>query len=178
MRERPILFSGPMVRALLAGTKTQTRRMVRDQDPFDDFQSLPPLGLVCPYGVHGDRLWVRETWTDGYPGTADTVLYRATYEGRADHVWRPSIFMRRPASRITLEVSSVRVERLQDITDEDIRAEGVTPEIASEMAGHPIHDPCSLRRAWEIGWDGINGKRAPWASNPWIWALTFKRVPS
>jgi hypothetical protein len=126
MSERPILFSAAMVRALLAGTKTQTRRIV-------DYRRLPHAAH-CPYGVVGSRLWVKETWgahaawdhhkpTDIPSGASVRIYYAASEEihGRT----RPSIFMRRWMSRLTLEVTKVRVQRLQDISEEDARAEGV-----------------------------------------------------
>jgi len=143
MKERPILFSAPMVRALRAGTKTQTRRVVKDRH----IDAAPPacffqwLRERCPYGQTGDRLWVRETWQhSNFPlGPYDescTVFYRADYmddphgpdgekspEGRYRN-WEPSIHMFRSASRILLEVTAVRVERLQDISAADAVAEG------------------------------------------------------
>jgi hypothetical protein len=136
----------------------------------------------CPYGVPGDRLWVRETWApqpereeawklpehEGGGGSADDVCYRAD-ERPNDHQlgglthgvarWRPSIYMPRFASRITLEVTDVRADRLQDITEEDAKAEGVERQ-------------STFRELW----DGINGKRAPWSSNPFVWVVGFRRV--
>lgn len=148
VKERPILFSAPMVRAVLDGRKTQTRRVVRLR--FNENVSGPNFdGLfsetkdpvtryfACPYGAPGDRLWVRETW--GYfPGSLDSerqVLYRATVSNppewdtrRGDvsefTVWRPSIHLPRWASRINLKVKAIRVERIQDISAKDILAEG------------------------------------------------------
>jgi hypothetical protein len=163
-RERPILFSAPMVRAILAGAKTQTRRVVRaSQIPSDGDRT--PRAQWCPYGAAGDTLWVRETWAAGPP--SKPVFYRASesagiVEGTR---WRPSIFMRRTDSRIALDVLEVRVERLQDITDAAIAAEGFAPTLAAGEA-----------EAFGAGWDAINRKRAPWASNPWVWVVTFRRV--
>lgn len=206
MTERGILFSAPMVRALLAGTKTQTRRLVRDQ-------SVPGRTLTgfrqhhgrehgyeprtCPYGARGDRLWVRETWriTDDIAGR-DVMEYRAggtrmVVDGPAiahgEHQitsvavpWRPSIFMPRWASRITLRVTAVRVERLQDISEDDAKAEGV-------VAGEPMPALVNGKRGevrafthrdqYALLWNAINGKRAPWASNPWVWVVMFEVQP-
>ena len=182
MKERPILFSGEMVRAILEGRKTQTRRIVKDGTP-DDWNA-------CPYGVIGDRLWVRETWRlwdvlENYVGGQNTatVQYKAGPLG-SDRVltvsdeqrgnlsnlendrWRPSIFMPRWASRITLEITGVRVERLQEITEKDALAEGV---------GYAITRDCKVPQFARL-WDQINGKHAPWESNPWVWVVEFKRV--
>lgn len=146
MKEHPILFSAPMVRAILDGTKTQTRRVVKPQpsffgsmgNPNTPFKTLDAglhCQIRCPYGQPGDRLWVREAhwWfkdehdpvTGYYPPklTADDVEYRADGDDRRK-VWRPSIHMPRWASRITLEITGVRVERLQDISEADAKAEG------------------------------------------------------
>jgi len=131
--ERPILFSGPMIRAILAGRKTQTRRVakltgagrVKEAGSHRNWHLADPDAVkACPYGTPGDRLWVRETF-------CDTGCQRAVY--RADtavenwkyRIWRPSIYMPRWASRITLEITDVRLERLQDISEADAAAEGV-----------------------------------------------------
>lgn len=180
MKGRPILFSAPMVRALLAGTKTQTRRALRPQ-PVDQSTGCDlPAGArpdslpACPYGVPGDRLWVRETWglrkqldiTDWYRGPIGgaseqewTVDFRADYGPNQEQCfWRPSIYMPRWASRIVLELTSVRVERLHAITPADAIAEGVV----------------SLA-AYRSLWDDINGAGA-WRLNPWVWVLGLRRV--
>lgn len=196
MKERPILFSGGMVRAILDGTKTQTRRIVKwseadkpivhylapdgarvSQDTPDatpwpfaerDGSDWP---LRCPYGVSGDRrhcaygtrLWVRETFARDVPGceAQGGVSYRAD-DGAAPGPtgrWTPAIHMPRALSRIDLGVTFVRVERLQSITEEDARAEGV-----------------AARTAFMHLWEQINGERAAWQSNPWVWVVGFKRV--
>lgn len=223
MKERPILMSAPMVRAILAGTKTQTRRVVRHPNIADVEEWAPPtnedprwelgyrptggagasLGHVrCPYGGPGDRLWVRETWglhihTDYTCWNRDSIRGRSpedlacswalAYAADATSVydfWRPSIHMPRWASRITLDVTSVRVERLQDITEEDARAEGVEP-MKGVGADQPIIDVPRRGRtqgthphvlAFAVLWDTINGKRAHWQSNPWVWVISFRRV--
>lgn len=200
MTEHPILFSGPMVRALLAGWKTQTRRLVtvpwhkgqrtlpyspyyddwdgvlRIVDEYGDWHDFTDR-VACPHGQPGDRLWVRETWrgADGWrPENGHLIEYRAderrvwreapeevlSYQFTGNK-WRPSIHLPRWASRLDLELTAVRVERLQVISEEDARAEGVSDEAIAEHG--------SAREAFRVLWDSINGKRAPWASNPWVW---------
>lgn len=230
VRERPILFSAPMVRALMAGTKTQTRRAIKPQ-PYVDAQgnfcwngsnfgqdfSGPHIQAIasplptsktgrvrCPYGKRGDRLWVRETWMDlqgtgvEHRSQADGKLQRYAYgadtppgsygdECRKDFglKWRPSIHMPRWASRITLEVTGVRVERLQDISEADAAAEGIEPiEGSREMPG-PNHFSVrevggwanfpTAQEAYRYLWESINGP-ASWDANPWVWVVEFRRV--
>lgn len=209
MKERPILFSGPMVQAIIAGQKTQTRRVMKPQpwflpEAYDRFSGWMwtrdgtgdgeglawgseadmlhvsySLGAYCPYGKPGDLLWVRETWAALYPGKDDvlptvnprpavcSLAYAATEERGINGGWTPSIHMPRWASRITLEIVSVRVQRLQDITEEDAKAEGCTGE-HFDLA---VNDFIWL-------WGSINGKREgyDWESNPWVWAVTFRAV--
>jgi hypothetical protein len=195
VKERPILFSAPMVRAILDGSKTQTRRIVKPQpehgvtpchwSPTGHAVTAAPhnergdTSCTCkpiraPYGAPGDRLWVREThapryFDDGSPSyRADwTALAAATVP---QPKWTPAIHMRRADSRILLEVTDVRVERLQAITEEDARAEGV--------GGPPLHPGPDFahRTAFAVLWDEINGKRAPWESNPWVWVVSFQRA--
>jgi hypothetical protein len=193
MKERPILFSGEMVRAILEGTKTQTRRVIAPVQPRDDGRwpaGRDPLG-DCPFGQPGDRLWVRETWARLYPTEPAHLLYRADFEPRYGaweqddtprhtirvESWRPSIHMPRWASRITLELTSVRVERLQDISEEDAWTEGVT-RVRGDLFGveglvpFEHHYP---QDAFAALWHVVNPKH-PWNSNPWVWVLGFKRV--
>ena len=225
--ERPILFSAPMVRAILDGRKTVTRRVVTVGDTIEERDDGTPWPYFttwthgddgspwasCPYGAPGDRLWVRETWRyhgwteDGapwikYAADDSTRLVERipdewsdrladiwadlsddanmAIDGRAaDRKWRPSIFLPRWASRITLEVVGVRVERLQEITENDARAEGVNPSDAHIVIkdGDRQHDMERTHRgAFACLWDGINGDRAPWASNPWVWRVEFRVV--
>lgn len=224
-RERPILFSAPMVRAILNGTKTQTRRVVRFRACNDDHTLHRPWladsgwhdyddALRCPYGAPGDRLWVRETFDASYEYPSDengswitpwhqvprawrtapnlaSVYYRADaseYEAiyldeqgvaltrvkdaRDDpgmvegQRWAPAIHMPHWASRITLEVTGVRVERLQDISTADAWAEGIpsSPDV------DPVHEYREL-------WDSLNAKRGHgWDANPWVWVVNFRRV--
>lgn len=198
MRERPILFSAPMVLAILAGTKTQTRRIVkaRDLEWMDVHQGLrePDNAERCPYGQPGgDRLYVRETWAaphayDHLPPRLipqDARIHYAATEDRGGLLWRPSIHMPRWASRITLEVTDVRVERLQDISEKDAQAEGI--ERTEDFFGCPCwrvygepdgadvvapDDPIgSYRSLWEL----INGPGS-WEQNPFVWVINFRRV--
>ena len=193
MKERPIIFSGPMVRAILDGTKTQTRRILShkrfscvDRDYASVGDRCLPIAAHA-YGIPGDRLWVRETWAPERDGTGcpddNGVLYRATDPGwDAEDTglrWRPSIHMPRAASRILLETTDVRVQRLQDISEDDARAEGITDGGCltcgnSEPCGcsNPQPDACDAF-AWL--WESINGGGS-WHANPWVWAVTFRRL--
>ena len=220
MSERPILFSGEMVRALLAGTKTQTRRVVKGQAPRDVVSASVHAGLItwadasgsvhiggkpCPYGVPGDTLWVRETHASTAQAgdhTADAhTVYRATdpdWSTMEGWKWKPSIFMRRADSRITLRVTSVRVERVQDISEEDALAEGIKPwgpaqrgvygmtlENFGPVYPSPAADIIAGGESWTTSaarsfrglWVSINGAES-WESNPWVWCVGFERVES
>lgn len=176
MKERPIIFSGPMVRAIIEGRKTQTRRVVIGTK--DDWNS-------CPYGQLGDGLWVRETFLLRARGKV--VVYRADMSepeasgfGAMYGGWKPAIFMPRKLSRIALEVTDVRAQRLQDISEDDAKAEGLRHHHSwggaeSWRAGDDISD-FNPQRCFMKMWDSINARRAPWASNPWVWAISFKRI--
>lgn len=204
MKERPILFSGEMVRAILEGRKTQTRRILQVQPPSDEYQIttladstarenrkyigahhwaiVKDLKIVadhgkyfrCPYGIVGDRLWVREAISKPFPLDVKsqnfTGFYRATEPERKVQ-WTPSIHMPRWASRITLEVTGVRVERLQDIKFHDMEAEGVLPLRICGGEQSVLQD-----EYFRPLWDSINGKRASWESNPWVWVVEFKKI--
>ena len=203
MNARPILFSSAMVRALLDGTKTQTRRIVKDADngvtTCIEKNDEWPLHAVdkngawhprqCPYGKPGDLLWVRETWAMNSRATDLAKIYYKAHENRShtefhelvsveglpkkyQPTWprfKPSIHMPKAFSRITLEITGVRVERLQDISVADASAEGIfTPEIGYANLGEraPIIQYGAL-------WESINGDGA-WAINPWVWVVEFK----
>lgn len=207
MKERGIIFSAPMVRALLDGTKTQTRRVMKSQ-PFsngmvydrefgdivchDDYlapgEMLVRAGTkkhpynstrdewpsLCPYGAPGDRLWVRETFCHGLGG----VYYRASESPftRESPKWKPSIHMPRWASRITLEITDVRVERVQDISEEDARAEGAPMQGQATINGKPGQAYFfDYRKGFAVLWDSIHGDGA-WKRNDWVWVISFKRV--
>lgn len=197
MKACPILFSGPMVRALLDGRKTQTRRVMKHPEYYGcptgdcphwkqtECNEAMQVNAVpdCPYGKPGDLLWVRETWCnvdDRQFGGAVWVDYKATprysaempagWENEPDSVealsWKPSIHMPRWASRLTLEITGVRVERLQDISEADAMAEGDPKQglIASE----------NTHRDWyQSLWESING-HGSWDANPWVWVLEFR----
>ncbi|WP_210526314.1 hypothetical protein [Rubellimicrobium arenae] len=207
MTDRPIIFSGPMVRALLAGTKTQTRRMLRPQPQWLEGGSGFSAGwdwgpLSCwsndadfaeaatPHVRYlaGDRLWVRESWAPNL-GTTRGNEYRADH-GQSAGVyawdlasgdqairvdrWHPSIHMPRWASRLTLTVSAVRVQRLQEISEEDARAEGVPPQWLADELGEDERGGKTLTAVTGFRdlWTSLHGASA-WDANPWIVALTF-----
>ncbi len=227
MKEKPILFSGEMVRAILDGRKTQTRRVIKRWPPkirlnrrvsgdwpFSNVSVEPgvyqpysnpygalsvvtdngkKLGIkpsefewISPYGQSGDHLWVRETWSpgyvfDGWPPREipDDAPIHYWADGNPPAVWdvtkpKPSIFMPRWASRITLEVVSVRVERLQEITDMDAIAEGVHQVGGIDRTGLTTGETVLEFRTL---WDSINAARGyGWDSNPWVWVVEFKKV--
>lgn len=210
MAEKPILFSGPMVRAILEGRKTQTRRIVRPQPNVVHGKTKTHLitnnifrdgrpGIVIPYPV-GTTLWVRETWayaTGPRRDEPDTpehygFVYREEWDRLRpncplDGCWKPSIFMPRMASRISLRVTDVRVERLQDVTEEDAIAEGVESEVPGcssvywnyldNLWDGAFPNDHEARCSFQTLWDSLNAKRGyPWASNPWVWVYTFKRL--
>lgn len=190
MKARPILFSAPMIRALLDGKKTQTRRVIEEgyegETPFV-YSALTGDGpgydvhdermpCPCPYGVPGDLLYVREAWA----AMGRTVEYRADrslgdfdgYDNPLGGKWRPSIHMPRWASRITLRLTDVRVERLQDIRGMDALREGVS------IPAHIPHDGADLDyacREYRHLWESINGPGS-WDANPWVWAITFEVI--
>lgn len=207
MNERPIIFSGEMARAILDGRKTQTRRVVKPQPIMYRWEEAPngepwmPVGGVrqhrwtCPYGQPGDRLWVRESgWQPKEPSlrelrdgadtwpkwvyTADGIS-EGEKEQYKDWGWkpRPSIHMPRWASRITLEITNVRVERLQSITQSDIRQEGGTDH-SQQAANLGTKDAeYLLDYNWfSNAWNKINGKTHPWSSNPFVWVIDFKVI--
>jgi len=182
MKERPILFSGPMVRAILEGRKSQTRRVVKSVDVQNccTHQCGGKSAAVlahCPYGKPGDRLWVRET----HLPTASGVYYRADFSdfdaaghGAMYGGWKPSIFTKRAYSRITVEIVKVRVERLKDISVTDAIEEGIPVNTCLRKApfgtgwAHPVSAYVEL-------WESLNGEGS-WEDNPWVWVIEFKRV--
>lgn len=202
MKERPILLNAEMVRAVLDGRKTQTRRMLtpRQLKMIDAAASIGecyPLESGhqhensqsyyrewCPFGAVGDRLWVRETFNgfwldddviqeikDGISKASELCSYRADYPdgSEAFEGWTPSIHMPRWASRITLEITGVRVERLRDLSEDDAKSEGVTPPSGGVLPGweHRIN----FRELWMSIYGTDN-----WEANPWVWVIEFKRV--
>ncbi len=186
MKERPILFSGEMVRAILEGRKTQTRRPITQNAECDYqgyngefvleggqwwFRSVHGCGepIKCPFGVPGDRLWLRETmWISGGYVATDKPPY--AHDGKV-----PSIHMRRCDSRLTPEVLDVRVQRLQDITEDDADAEG-TWALCRCDEGCDICARGYIESFRDV-WDSIYATRGfGWDTNPWVWGIKFKRV--
>ncbi|MGY6129140.1 hypothetical protein ACW9YV_27910 (plasmid) [Paraburkholderia strydomiana] len=230
MRELPILFSGAMVRALLDGSKTQTRRVVKwlDLKPGINlqFSGLTPSQVggawvlesptrsshewrcaqtPCPFGMPGDRLWVRETWQgpmweegrwdpDTDYQSPQYCEYRADggptpeyvdFEDNFHQGWKPSIHMPRWASRITLEVTGVRVERPQDISEVDAAAEGVESlRNEGEYWKHYLESTASCdaliclsaRESFRTLWDSLAAPGSDWQAYPWVWVVEFKRA--
>lgn len=205
VKERPILFSGAMVRAILDGKKTQTRRIVKSTAWTSSCNGF--IEYSCPYGERGEHLWVRETWRT-YKSIDDCkpsgiragagIEYKAggsnvpSYENKSllgMGKWRPSIFMLRWASRITLEITSVRMEGLNNISHEDAEAEGIRQWTKDDKLEK--YWPCdplegSLKCSWQDLprspveaykhlWNSINGPDS-WQSNPWVWVITFRRI--
>lgn len=214
MKERSILFSGPMVRAILEGRKTMTRRVIKGiasvewwlyGKPSNDRDGLATLRVKdgsgytpgamatrCPYGQPGDRLWVKETFTKVGEAFGGGFIYRedkmfdSCGKGGIAWSWRPSIFMPRKASRITLEIVSVRVERLHDISEKDAKAEGAPAISFGELKQAPMSllggkgaalFSASHRYGFHELWNSINAKRGyGWDANPWVWVVEFKGV--
>lgn len=219
-KENPILMSGGMVRSIIEGEKTQTRRLVEHVlgiGRVTDFgtsntkgynwtfrdklylrcHDLRHDGLMrrCPYGQKGDRLWVREKWAaphrfDHLPPKLipiNTSYHYAATETLDGLLWRPSIHMPRWASRITLEITDVRVERLQDIGEANAKAEGAVDWFLDLNGSQQCDAFCnasvpldaakqepSAHDCFIMLWDSLNFKRAPWKSNPWVWMVEFR----
>lgn len=228
VKERPVLFSGPMVKAIREGRKTQTRRIIKPQPeaprciygtPGSDTVVTPKVTVArslrspdlrtivgwdwkmtrhgsveaaiedrglyetfCPYGQPGDRLWVRETWAKPDPGVMHrehdgSPIYAADYPRHCPTgfgPWRPSIHMRREYSRLALEISTVRVERLNDISEADAKAEGARKEDWQYDDGECCE---TARESFRRLWESINGPGS-WDANPWVWAITFRVLES
>ncbi|TBL37700.1 hypothetical protein EYZ01_15715 [Hafnia alvei] len=192
-KERGMIFNSEMVRAILSGQKTQTRRVMKPQPVLEDAfvggitkptwiykGTATPSGWImhnmCPFGAVGDLIWVRETHhldQYGYTYKADRDWIKDMRENGAfgcDEKWTPSMHMKRCASRILLEITNVRVERLNDISEKDAKAEGVSP------SAHTITPPEAVYRVGfgEL-WRSIYGDEN-WEKNPWVWVIEFKRV--
>jgi len=210
MKSRPILFSGAMIRAILGGSKTQTRRVLKGMaldwistpTGFDPQFIADAGNRLCPYGQTGDQLWVRETWgarfshadfgavalhwndlrgpLKKYRTHQNLALYAMSADGQYCGGWIPSIHMPRWASRITLEITGVRVERLQDISEADAMAEGCTKNHNGYFWGGP-HPESGLKQlataqsAYQDLWESINGPGS-WDVNPWVWVIEFRRL--
>lgn len=220
MRERPIIFNGPMVRAVLSNDKTQTRRTkgleyvsrpendpdgwccarVADGHAYMVYKHSPhERAIRCPYGKPGDRLWVREAWSNDFANhyPHDVVWYAADNGRRHDielrngvrgiyspksgafvpFRWKPSIHMPRSACRLILEIVRVRVERLQAVTEAEARAEGIHQQSTTgwfSVAGTGGAGTTACA-AFALLWQSINGPGA-WEANPWVWVVEFRRV--
>jgi len=172
MRERPIIFSGPMVKAILEGRKTMTRRPCKGQRELSNIHDFQLD--CCPYGVPGDRLWVRETWAPCNCGATDCtgVIFKDHLGARKVTKWRPSIHLLRIHSRITLEILNVRVERLQEIREKDCFKEGI--DFRMEMFPQ-INRESKAQACFQRIWNFIYGKDA-WDNNPWVWVIEFSRA--
>lgn len=191
MKHIPILFSTAMVKAILDGRKTQTRRVVKPQGAIltdamaRNLGTRPPIEqnmpvIKCPYGQPGDVLWVRETWNkcDGnyyYKASQDT-LPNYINQGIAcgdfefnDCEWRPSIHMPREAARLFLRIKDVRVERLHEISPESCIAEGLYTTLREHDAVMQLQDQ------WHDLWESINGQES-WEANPFVWVVEFERI--
>ncbi len=189
IKERPIIFNMAMVQAIMNGSKSQSRRVIKPQPPngytFKGSDGGNPLlpndseyywmngyAIWRPRNKYqvGDRLWVRETWKKLHPIMDRKVLYKADMMAPdLGKPWRPSIHMPRWASRIDREITEVRVERVKDTTEEDAKAEGIR--------GVPTALGVLYKPAFSRLWDSINTKRGySWESNPWVWVLTFKQM--
>lgn len=217
MKERPILFNAAMVRAIIEGKKTQTRRVVKPRKDLSFGCLLQPHELAgevnagdymnCPYGKPGDRLWVRETWcgqldshTSQLIYNEDGNTYKCLYRADGEHVvlddgdgftkhnkdgseaspWKPSIHMPRDCSRINLEITGVRVERLNDISDADAEAEGLSKfphkgDFAYAWKDGDKHGHATATGAYRNLWEEINGPGS-WDANPWVWVVEFKQI--
>lgn len=199
-KERPILLGPEWVRAILAGRKIQTRRPIEaiPGNALNVAATVKPGAVVwnapgelkpyikrCPFGGPGDLLWVREKWAHNQfmaeiecTGPGDCFYAATCSETRhAATKWRPSIHMPRWASRLTLEVLEVRVQHVQEIDCNDIRAEGLNCQQHDFASGFCVGYCKSLYEQWVEAWDSIYGNRGfAWADNPWCWAITFRRA--
>lgn len=215
IKEHPILFSGPMVRAIREGRKTQTRRVMKLQPTIEPTLHEPgsvadeKYGIVatwpgesefygfdchCPYGKPGDRLWVRETFAYVWPDIDPVPIEECNIEYKADSGnkypgewpddcgddpdcgrWKPSIHMPRWASRILLEITDIRVERVQDISEADAKAEGAERLICG-VSENPDDPPRSYKQGFVNLWGKINGTEGPkaYTSNPWVWVIEIR----
>lgn len=214
MKEHPILFNTEMVKAVLDGRKTQTRRVIKAKrgffvpdfsgGPDEDYESPWPVDeatddwMICPYGMKGDYLWVRERFCygeivagDSLPEEEDpwyieqckndnaVIFYENAIRediGMEDVKWKPSIHMPRWASRVNLEITDIRVERVMDITVEDALSEGVETWVEKHQ---PNGDKRSIYPTADFAqlWDSINEKRGfGWDVNPWVWVVEFKVI--
>lgn len=189
MKQRPILFSTPMVQAILAGRKTQTRRVVKEPKGFVGnwlFQNIEYVRsrVQCPYGKPGDVLWVRESWQHGGMLTSGPgYVYKSGNYPKGMIKWKPSIHMPKDACRIWLEIVSVRVERLNEISDSDALAEGIETWFDTLFQENRFRDYVNdTDRGYRFPtssffslWSKINGEQSL-NSNPFVWVVEFKQI--
>ena len=206
MKYIPILFSTLMVQAIIEGRKSMTRRKIKlykaDEHPLRQTSQWMQENNTCPYGKVGDVLWVRETWLyvmldhahDLLEGVIDRTqfVYKASVhenfisyaKEKYGYKWKPSLFMPKDACRIFLEITDIRVERLNDITNEQAIKEGIRPTsyfgntpllFCDYSSKTPINDSCPAKYSFETLWQSINGKDS-WEENPWVWVISFKRI--
>lgn len=188
--EYPIIFSTPMVQAIQEGRKTQTRRIVTNKTALEWLEPemfspefvANPENRLCRYGAPGGKLWVRETWCletttvsdyeGGWREEPVGYLYRADFGPEpVAWNWKPSIHMPRAASRLLLEITDIRVQRLQEITEEDARSEGPAP-----LFNESAYSSCeTAKESFRTLWQSIHGNQS-WTDNPWVWAITFKEL--
>ena len=190
VREHPLLMCGPLVCQTLKDLKTMTRRVVKPQPIhraikaddglwYDADCTNPGHLLKCPYGEVGSRLWVRETWASDIAGCQNGITYRADHidpsgDGPANPIkWRPSIFMPRWASRLTLEITDIRVERLQEIQWPDVIREGFKDPRRCEKR---IDRETGLVAQFRELWAKLNGAKSPWENNSWVWVISYRRI--
>lgn len=197
MKEHPMIFSTDSVKAILNGRKTQTMRVIKPQPPETILRPMmlakdpaSPSGysfisdeyddilLKCPYGQVGDRLWVREAWQHIKAG----IAYKASWDGKPDWSWKSPLFMSRKRSRITLEITDIRVKKLQEIGYNDLVREGVEdtfPVLAlyGTVFVPALYSDIFKETITKFGqlWDSLNAKRGySWATNPWVWVISFR----
>lgn len=201
MSEYPIVMAAESIRAIQAGRKTQTRRVWRDAPVSMAWAGVTHDGwwaghdadghelcrVRCPYGRPGDLLWVRETWAFPHEHSTNYIvdkvpaIYRADGVIEADH-WRSPRFMPRAASRITLKVVDVQLQRLQEISYQDVEAEGYNVVNRLPLMLPPGTDAVKIveyiaRETYREAWDALNARRGyPWASNPWVWVVSFTKI--
>lgn len=202
MKERPILFNSEMVTAILDGRKTQTRRVIKGHElKMIQFNAFDNPTSQCPYGVIGDRLWVRETWAettfikvartnewewkekDGQRNSKGILgnyslcaLYKTFNLSCPVGKWSPSIHMPRWASRITLEITAIRAERVQEISERDCVREGIKASACWEDIGNDVKELRCPEWAFEKLWNSIHKDKNTWKDNPWVWAISFKKI--
>ena len=193
MKERPILFKTEMVKAILEGRKTQTRRIVKPQPLcihqriawnilteewclYDEAQKEVLEKFECPYGKIGDHLYVKETWYKTKHVLPSIICYKADYNDPENYKWKPSLFMPKKYARIWLEVTEIKVQQLHQISFDDILAEGCIERYEIKKCYASFTGQNFIRNKWIKLWDSINVKKGyGWGKNPYVWVIEFKR---